>query len=86
MCLFQRPPSPPPPPPLPPPPPAPTPPPEPTPAPEPLVDDVNPKVRRTKSKKEQNPNAVGTGPLRIPLNPVNTGTPPPPPGGVNTNP
>ena len=85
MCLFQRPPSPPPPPPLPPPPPAPTPPPDPTPTPEPIGEDVNPAVRRAKSKKDVNPQQKGTGALRIPLNPVNTGTPTPS-GGVNTNP
>ena len=67
MC-FGRPPSPPPPPPLapPPPPPAPT--------PDPLVTDVNPQVKRARSKKDKNPMTKGTGALRIKLGSnVNTG-------------
>ena len=57
----------PPPPPLAPPPPPPAPPTPPTPAPEPLVTDVNPQVKRAKSKKDKNPQTKGTGALRIPL-------------------
>ena len=64
----------PPPPPLPPPPPPPAPPQAPVPAPEPVVEDVNPQVRRAKSKKARNPYSKGTGDLRIPLKPtVNPG-------------
>ena len=55
------------PPPLAPPPPPPAPPVAPTPAPEPLVTDVNPQVQRARSKKDKNPQAKGTGALRIPL-------------------
>ena len=65
----------PPPPPLPPPPPPPAPPRPPTPDPEPLVTDVNPQVRRAKSKKAKNTQAKGTGALRIKLGSnVNTGS------------
>ena len=67
MCLFNRPSSPPPPPPLPPAPPPPAPPAPPLPEPEPLVTEVDPKVRRTKSRKAKNTQAQGTGSLRIPL-------------------
>ena len=68
MCIFGgRPKSPPPPPPLAPPPPPPTPPAPPTPEPEPLVTDVNPQVKRARSKKDKNPQAKGTSALRIPL-------------------
>tara|TARA_Y100001938_G_C7860661_1_gene315414 strand:- start:333 stop:587 length:255 start_codon:yes stop_codon:yes gene_type:complete len=83
MCIFSRPKSPPPPPPLPPPPAPPAPPAPPVPAPEPLVTDVNPQVKRAKSKKDKNPLSKGTGALRIPLkNTVNTGTNTPS-GGLN---
>jgi len=82
MC-FGRPPSPPPPPPLAPPPPPPAPPAPPLPAPDPLVSEVNPQVKRARSKKAKNPNAQGTGSLRIPLkNTVNTGSNTPS-GGLN---
>ena len=39
------------------------------PPPKPLqdVDEINPKVRATQSKKAKNPQAQGTGALRIPL-------------------
>ena len=68
MCIFGgRPKSPPPPPPLAPPPPPPAPPAPLTPEPEPLVTDVNPQVKRARSKKDKNPQAKGTGALRIPL-------------------
>tara|TARA_Y100001973_G_scaffold30609_1_gene46258 strand:+ start:310 stop:570 length:261 start_codon:yes stop_codon:yes gene_type:complete len=85
MCLFGKsssPPSPSPPP-LAPPPPPPAPPAPPLPTPDPLVTDVNPQVRRARSKKDKNPMAKGTGALRIPLkNTVNTGTNTPS-GGLN---
>ena len=62
------------PPPLPPPPPPPPVPKAPVPEPEPVVQDVNPSVRRAKSKKATSPYAKGTGALRIPLKPnVQTG-------------
>ena len=62
------------PPPLPPPPPPPPVPKAPVPEPEPVEQEVNPQVRRAKSKKAQNPYAKGTGSLRIPLKPnVQTG-------------
>ncbi len=67
MCVFSRPPSPPPPPPLAPPPPPPEPPRAPLPSPDPLVTDVNPQVKRAKSKKDKNPLTKGTGALRIKL-------------------
>jgi len=71
------------PPPLPPPPPQPPPPAPPTPSPEPLVTDVNPQVRRAKSKKAKNTQAKGTGALRIKLGRnVNTGGDTPA-GGTN---
>ena len=74
MCLFTRQPSPPPPPPLSPPPPPPAPPAPPLPSPEPLVTDVNPQVKRARSKKDKNPLTKGTGALRIKLGDnVNTG-------------
>jgi len=57
----------PPPPPLAPPPPPPAPPRAPLPEPDPLVTDVNPQVRRAKSKKDKNPMTKGTGALRIKL-------------------
>ena len=52
------------------PPPAPVEPPtDPLPVPEPLETDVNPNVRRTKSKKDKNPSTKGTGALRIKVDP-----------------
>jgi len=74
MCLFRKSYKAPPPPPLAPPPPAPPAPTAPLPEPEPLVTDVNPQVRRAKSKKAKSADSRGTGALRIPLKPsVNTG-------------
>ena len=79
--------APPPPPPLPAPPPPPLPPRRPAPVPKPLDkdSDVNPRVKRAKSKKDSNPYLQGgTGSLRIPLNPgVNTGGGAGPTGGIN---
>ena len=69
MCFYSKPPSPPPPPPLAPPPPPPAPPTAPLPDPEPLESEVNPKVRRTKSQKDRNPQTKGTGALRIKIDP-----------------
>ena len=84
MCFGGKPPSPPPPPPLAPPPPPAAPPVKPPPAPEPLVKEVNPQVRRAKSKKAKSQQSKGTGQLRIPLAPqVNTPTAGPT-GGLNT--
>ena len=75
MCLFKGPSAPPPPPPLPPAPPPPAPPAPPLPTPDPLVTDVNPQVRRARSKKDKNPMTKGTGALRIKLGSnVNTGS------------
>ena len=75
------------PPPLPAPPPPPLPPRRPVPAPKPLdkETDVNPQVKRAKSKKSKNPYMQGgTSSLRIPLNPgVNTGAGASPSGGLN---
>ena len=52
------------------PPPAPIEPPtDPLPVPEPLDTDVNPNVRRSKSKKDKNPATKGTGALRIKVDP-----------------
>ena len=82
MC-FGRPPSPPPPPPLAPPPPPPEPPQAPLPSPEPLESEVNPQVRRAKSKKVQNQAAQGTNQLRIPLNPKVNAPTSGPQGGLN---
>ena len=66
--------SPPAPPPLPPPPPPPPVPKAPVPEPEPVEQEVNPSIRRAKSKKAQNPYSKGTGSLKIPLKPtVQTG-------------
>ena len=71
------------PPPLTPAPPPPAPPAPPVPQPEPLVTDVNPQVRRAKSKKAKNTQAKGTGALRIKLGSnVNTGSDAPT-GGTN---
>jgi len=59
---------------LPPAPTPPTPPAAPLPEPDPLESDVNPNVKRAKSKKDKNPLSKGTGALRIPLqNTVNLG-------------
>ena len=78
-------PSPPPPPPLAPPPPPPEPPRAPLPDPEPLQTEVNPKVRRAETKKQQNTYGKGTGSLRIKLDPsVSTGGQDGPAGGVST--
>ena len=77
MCWKQPKPKAPTPPPLAPPPPPPAPPIAPLPEPEALETEVNPQVRRAKSKKDKNPATKGTGALRIPLNPgviVGTGT------------
>ena len=83
MCIFSRPSPPPPPPPLPAPPTAPPPPPAPTKPPEALGTDVDPQVKRAKSKKDKNPYAKGTRSLRISLDqPVGTGTDTPS-GGIN---
>ena len=84
MCFGRGRPSTPPPPPLAPPPPPPVPPAPPLPQDEPLVTDVNPQVRRAKSKKAKGPDARGgTGALRIDLKPdINTGTTGPA-GGLN---
>ena len=83
MCIFNRPAPPPPPPalaPSPPPPPAP---PAPTKPPEALGTDVDPQIKRAKSKKDKNPYAKGTRSLRISLDqPVGTGVDTPQ-GGVN---
>ena len=73
MCFGGKPSAPPPPPQLPPPPPPPAPPKPPAPEPEKVVQDVNPKVRQTKSKKAAGEFAQGTGSLRIPLNPQVSG-------------
>ena len=63
------------PPPLAPPPPPPAPPRAPLPEPDPLVTDVNPQVKRARSKKDKNPLTKGTGALRIKLGSnVNTGS------------
>ena len=71
------------PPPLAPPPPPPEPPRQPLPAPDPLETEVNPQVRRAKSKKAKNTQAKGTGSLRIKLGSnVNTGGDTPA-GGTN---
>ena len=87
MCgnPFRRPKSPPPPPPL---PPAPPPPQVPRvdriPLSKTLIEEVNPQVRKAKSKKTKSQLAKGTGQLRIPLDPqVNTPTSGPA-GGLNT--
>jgi len=84
MCIFGGGnPAPPPPAPL---PPAPTPPPAPPaplPTPEPVEQEVNPQVRRAKSKKATGEYARGSSQLRVPLAPkVNTGQSGPA-GGLN---
>ena len=69
--------------PLPPPPPVPEAPPAPLPTPEPVTQEVNPQVRRAKSKKAKGEYAKGSSQLRIPLKPsVNTGQSGPA-GGLN---
>ena len=87
MCVGPfgggRPSAPPPPPPLPPPPPPPLPPAPPTEAPDPIVTDVNPQVRRAKSKKTKSQLAKGTGQLRIPLDPQISTPTAGPTGGIN---
>ena len=84
MCFGGRPPAPPTPPPLAPPPPPPAPPAPPTPEAEPLITDVNPQVRRAKSKKAKSQLAKGTGQLRIPLAPTVNNPTAGPSGGLNT--
>ena len=69
--------------PLPPPPPVPEAPPAPLPTPEPVAQEVNPQVRRAKSKKAKGEYARGSSQLRVPLKPsVNTGQSGPS-GGLN---
>ena len=54
-----------------------------TPPPDDVISEVNPQVRRAKSKKAKSGLAKGTGSLRIPLkNTPNTGTDSPA-GGLN---
>ena len=82
MCIFRQP-SPPPPPPLAPSPPPPPQPPAPTKPPAPLGTEMDPQVRRRKSKKDKNPYSKGTSSLRISLDPsVQTGQNTPS-GGIN---
>ena len=71
--------------PLPPPPPPPPPPTQPIPEPEPLDTEVNPAIRRSRSKKEKNPSVGGTRGLRIALPKLNVGAAAntAPKGGVN---
>jgi len=87
MCIGpfrNKTPSTPPPPPLTPPPPPPAPPAAPLPDPSPLETDVNPQVRRSKSRKAKSGDAMGTGSLRIKLAPnVNTGAVAPDTSGMN---
>ena len=72
------------PPPLPAAPPPPLPPVKPPPAPDPLETEVNPQVKRAKSKKDKNPYSKGTSSLRIKLDPaVNTGQGTGQGGGLN---
>tara|TARA_R100001594_G_scaffold51370_1_gene84754 strand:- start:2792 stop:3046 length:255 start_codon:yes stop_codon:yes gene_type:complete len=83
MCIFRRPAPPPPAPPLPPPPAPPVPPAPPAPQPTPLESDVNPQIRRARTKKAAGEQAKGTSALRIPLNQtLNTGQNVPA-GGLN---
>ena len=87
MCIFSRPKPPPAPDPL---PPAPTPPapplpPPPLPDPKPVTTDIQPKVRRAKTKKTTNQYAKGTGQLRINRNKTGVNMPTDNMGGgVNT--
>ena len=83
MCFGGRP-STPTPPPLPPAPPPPIPPAPPVPEAEPLITDVNPQVRRAKSKKTKSQLSKGTGQLRIPLDPQVSAPTSGPASGVNT--
>jgi len=87
MCIKiggGTPPAPPPPPPLAPPPPPPEPPRAPLPEAQPLETEVNPAIKQAKSKKDRNPQAKGTGALRIKLDPnINTGAAVGPAGGLN---
>ena len=84
MCFGGSQPAPPPPPPLAPPPPPPEPPRAPVPEPTPVETQMNPQVRRAKSAKARNPQAKGTGALRIKLKSnLNTGQQGPA-GGINT--
>ena len=69
MCIFSRPAPPPPPQPLAPAPPPPPAPPAPVKRPEPIGTDMDPQVRRKKSKKDKNPYKKGTQSLRISLDP-----------------
>ena len=74
MCFNQPQQAPAPPPPTPPTPPLAPPTPDLPPPPKPVQDVINPKVRATQSKKAKNPQAQGTGALRIPLGTnINTG-------------
>ena len=84
MCFGGKPPAPPAPPPLAPPPPPPVVPGPPTPEAEPLISEVNPQVRRAKSKKAKSQLAKGTGQLRIPLAPQVNNPTAGPSGGLNT--
>ena len=82
MCFGGRPKLPPPPP-LAPSPPPPSKPVTPAPAPKPIGTEMDPQVRRAKSKKDKNPFSKGTGSLRINIDPqVNTGGEGPS-GGLN---
>ena len=85
MCIgpFKPPSPPPPPPPLPPAPPPPPPPAPPQPLAEALVTEVNPQIRRAKSKKAKSQIAKGTGQLRIPLDPQVSSPTQAPSGGIN---
>ena len=71
------------PPPLAPAPPPPAPPAPPIPEAEPLVTDVNPQVRRAKSKKAKSQISQGTGQLRIKLDPQVSTPTAGPTGGLN---
>ena len=83
MCFGGRPKLPPPPP-LAPSPPPPTKPLAPAPAPNQIGTEMDPQVRRAKSKKDKNPFSKGTGSLRINIDPqVNTGGGEGPSGGLN---
>ena len=71
------------PPPLPPPPPQPPVPAPPKPLAQSLAANVNPQVRKTKSKKTKSQLAKGSGELRIPLDPRIAGGVAAPTGGIN---
>ena len=84
MCIFGGNRTPAAPPPLPPAPPPPLPPTPTAPPPDPMIKDVNPQVRRAKSKKAKGEFASGSSQLRVPLgSKVNTGQSGPA-GGINT--